>query len=67
MNWNEILHPWKALRRAKLEIDTLRREQTLLREELRRAQKNDLRGKDGKFKKGDEKALELAATYEILQ
>ncbi len=39
MNWSEILHPWKALRRAKLEIDTLRREQTLLREELKRAQK----------------------------
>jgi len=55
MNWNEILHPWKALNRAKLEIETLRREQTLLREELRRAQKNDLRGKDGRFKKGDDR------------
>ena len=55
MNWNEILNPWKALRRAKLEIETLRREQSLLREELRRAQKNDQRGKDGRFKKGDDR------------
>ena len=55
MNWNEILHPWKALRRAKLEIETLRREQTLLREELRRAQKNDQCGKDGRFKKGGDR------------
>lgn len=39
MNWNEILHPWKALDRAKIEIDTLRREQTILREELRKTQK----------------------------
>jgi len=39
MNWSEILHPWAALRRAKLEIDTLRREQTILREELRKTQK----------------------------
>jgi hypothetical protein len=53
MNLNELLNPWAALRRAKLEIDTLRREQTLLVEELRRAQKNDNRGTDGKFKKGD--------------
>ena len=55
MNWNEILNPWKALRRARLEIETLRREQSLLREELRRAQKNDQRGKDGRFKKGGDK------------
>ena len=53
MNWNEILNPWAALRRAKLEVDTLRREQALLVEELRKAQKNDQRGKDGRFKKGD--------------
>lgn len=39
MNWSEILHPWKTLDRAKLEIDTLRREQTILREELRKTQK----------------------------
>jgi len=39
MNWTEILHPWKTLNRAKLEIDTLRREQTILREELRKTQK----------------------------
>lgn len=49
MNWNEILNPWKALRRAKLEIEVLRREQTMLVEELRKAQKNDQRGKDGRF------------------
>jgi hypothetical protein len=53
MNLTELLNPWAELRRAKLEIDTLRREQTLLLEELRKAQKNDSRGKDGKFKKGD--------------
>jgi hypothetical protein len=52
MNLNELLNPWAALRRAKLEVDTLRREQTLLVEELRKAQKNDNRGTDGKFKKG---------------
>lgn len=76
MNLNELLNPWAALRRAKLEADTLRREQTLLVEELKKAQhtatllinhnkkllndlakarKNDNRGKDGKFKKGDSK------------
>jgi hypothetical protein len=55
MNLNELLNPWAALRRAKLEVDTLRREQTLLVEELRKAQKNDSRGKDGKFKKGEGK------------
>ena len=55
MNLNELLNPWAALRRAKLEVDTLRREQTLLVEELIKAQKNDHRGKDGKFKKGDSK------------
>ena len=76
MNLNELLNPWAALRRAKLEVDTLRREQTLLLEELKKAQhtgtllvdqnkklladlakaqKNDHRGKDGKFKKGDSK------------
>lgn len=55
MNWGEILHPWAALRRAKLEIDTLRREQTLLLDELKKAQKNDQRSADGKFKKGEGK------------
>jgi len=55
MNWRELITPWAALRRAKLEVDTLRREQTLLLEELRKAQKNDSRGKDGKFKKGEGK------------
>jgi hypothetical protein len=53
MNLNELLNPWAALRRAKLEVDTLRREQALLVEELIKAQKNDNRGKDGKFKKGE--------------
>jgi hypothetical protein len=55
MNLNELLNPWAALRRAKLEIDTLRREQTLLVTELLKAQKNDSRGADGKFKKGEGK------------
>jgi hypothetical protein len=55
MNWGELLNPWKALRREKLEVATLRREQALLVEELRKAQKNDNRGPDGKFKKGDSK------------
>jgi hypothetical protein len=53
MTLQELINPWAALRRAKLEVDTLRREQALLVEELRKAQKNDSRGKDGKFKKGD--------------
>lgn len=53
---NDLLNPWASeLRRAELEVDTLRREQALLVEELRKAQKNDNRGKDGKFKKGDSK------------
>jgi hypothetical protein len=39
MNWRELINPWAALRRAKLEVDTLRREQTLLLEELKKAQK----------------------------
>lgn len=55
MTLHEMLNPWTALRRSKLEVDILRREQTLLVEELRKAQKNDSRGKDGKFKKGDSK------------
>ena len=55
MTLHEMLNPWAALGRAKIEVDILRREQTLLVEELRKAQKNDSRGKDGKFKKGDSK------------
>lgn len=39
MNWNELLNPWKALRREKLEVATLKREQALLVEELRKAQR----------------------------
>ena len=39
LNLNELLNPWAALRRAKLEVDTLRREQALLVEELIKAQK----------------------------
>lgn len=53
MNWNELLNPWAALKRAKLEIEVLKREQVLLVQELRIAQRNDNRGKDGKFKKGE--------------
>ena len=53
MTLNEMLNPWAALRRAKIEVDILRREQTLLLDELKKAQKNDQRGKDGKFKKGE--------------
>ena len=53
MTLNEMLNPWAAVRRAKIEVDTLRREQALLVEELKKAQKNDQRGKDGKFKKGE--------------
>jgi uncharacterized protein YlxW (UPF0749 family) len=39
MKLNELLNPWKALRKEKLEVDTLRREQALLVEELRKAQR----------------------------
>jgi hypothetical protein len=55
MNWGELLNPWEALRREKLAVVTLSREQALLVEELRKAQKNDNRGPDGKFKKGGSK------------
>lgn len=55
MTLHEMLNPWAALRRAKIEVDILRREQTLLLDELKKAQKNDSRGKDGKFKKGEGK------------
>ena len=76
MTLHEMLNPWTALRRAKIEVDILRREQTLLLDELKKAQhtgtllinnnkkllddlakarKNDSRGKDGKFKKGEGK------------
>ena len=60
MTLNELLNPWAALRRAKIEVDILRRELNLqaisyckLYAELRKAQKNDQRGADGKFKKGE--------------
>lgn len=52
MNWKELINPWAALRRAKLEIEVLRREQAVLAVELAKAQRNDNRGPDGKFKKG---------------
>ena len=55
MTLNEMLNPWAALRRAKIEVDILRREQTLLLDELKKAQKNDQRSADGKFKKGEGK------------
>lgn len=51
MNWSELINPWKALKRAKLEIEVLRREQVILVAELKKSQKNDNRGPDGKFKK----------------
>jgi hypothetical protein len=53
MTLQELINPWGALARAKLEIRALQREQALLVQELRKAQKNDQRGKDGKFKKGE--------------
>lgn len=55
MNWNELINPWAALRRAKVQIDMLKREQAILAVELAKAQRNDNRGKDGKFKKGEGK------------
>ena len=36
MNWNELLNPWAALRRAKLEIEVLKRQQVLLAQGLKR-------------------------------
>ena len=53
MTLNEMLNPWAALGRAKIEVDILRREQTLLLDELKKAQKNDQRSADGKFKTGE--------------
>jgi hypothetical protein len=41
MNWNELLNPWAALKRAKIEIRVLRREQEMLVEDLKKAQRND--------------------------
>jgi hypothetical protein len=55
MTLNEMLNPWAALRRAKIEVDILRREQTLLLDELKKAQKKDQRSATGKFKKGEGK------------
>ena len=55
MTLNEMLNPWAALRRAKIEVDILRREQTLLLDELKKAQKNDQRSANGKFKKGEKR------------
>ena len=53
MTIQELINPWGALRRAKLQIRTLQREQAILVQELRKAQKNDQRGPDGKFKKAE--------------
>jgi hypothetical protein len=39
MNWKEILNPWAALRRAKVKIRMLEREQAVLVIELRKAQR----------------------------
>ena len=55
MNWRELINPWAALRRAKIEVDILRREQTLLLDELKKAQKKDQRSANSKFKKGEGK------------
>jgi hypothetical protein len=55
MTLNEMLNPWAALRRAKSEVDILRREQTLLLDELKKAQKKDQRSANSKFKKGEGK------------
>ncbi len=55
MNWRELINPWAALRRAKIEVDILRREQTLLLDELKKAQKKDQRSANGKFEKGEGK------------
>jgi hypothetical protein len=51
MNLNELFNPWAALRKAKIEIQILKREQAILHQELKKAQKNDARGPDGKFRK----------------
>jgi len=55
MSWSELLNPWAALKRAKMEIEVLKREQALLVQELRIAQRNDNRGPDGKFSKGEDR------------
>jgi hypothetical protein len=55
MTLNEMLNPWAELRRAKIEVDILRREQTLLLDELKKAQKKDQRSANSKFKKGEGK------------
>lgn len=52
MTLRELVNPWAALKNAKLEIAVLTRERALLIEELKKAQKNDYRGPDGKFRKG---------------
>lgn len=50
MTLNELLNPWAALRHAKLEVDTLRREAAILVGELRRAQRelNDAKNPEPK-------------------
>ena len=54
MIWN----PWKEIKRLKAELDLVKEQYKLLQtkheilgEMLKQAQKNDNRGKDGKFKK----------------
>ena len=54
MMWN----PWKEIKRLSIELELLQERHELLKtkheiqtEMLKKAQKNDVRGKDGKFKK----------------
>jgi hypothetical protein len=54
MIWN----PWKEIKRLNVELDLVKEQYKLLQtkhqiqtEMLKQAQKNDHRGKDGKFKK----------------
>ena len=56
MIWN----PWKEIKRLEIELELLQERHELLKtkhqiqtEMLKHAQKNDVRGKDGRFKKAD--------------
>ena len=51
MNWTEVLCPWPALRGARAQVRMLRREVAVLRAELRAAQRNVMRGTDGRYAK----------------
>lgn len=45
----ELLNPWAALRKAKLDNDILRRDRALMARELQQALRNDRRGRNGRF------------------